>query len=121
MQLIKCCYLQDDYQAVADYGAKLEGSKVFKNSEQKTAYAWSLYHLGKIEDARKQFEELDRVYCNYTHRLEYAYFLKECNELYQAKQLTVCLLDEIASMDPHEQRSKKTIKRQIQVIDKTLT
>ncbi len=120
MQLIKCCYLQDDYAAVVDYGAKLQGSKVFKHSEQQTAYAWSLYHLGKLQEAHIQFAESDNVYCNYPHRLEYAYFLKECNEVYRAKQLTTCLLDEIATMDPHEQKRKRVIKRQIQALDKTL-
>jgi len=79
LKLIKNNYLIEDYEEVVRYGRKLGRTKLFSQSDEKSAYAWSLFRVGREFESEGVFKEMDTPYANYKNRLEYAYFLEEAN------------------------------------------
>lgn len=113
MKLIKSGYLTKDYKTVVACGAKLKTDFAFKNSEERIAYAWSLFHTGKKEEAGKHFEDMDARFANHKHRLEYSKFMFEMERSSEAKDLLGELLEEFDQMDSRERNLKKPILRAI--------
>jgi hypothetical protein len=120
MSLLKISYLKKDYEEAIKYAQELEGEKEFKNSEEMIAYAWSLFRTGKVLEADKVFKIMDSSFCNYTNRLEYAYFLQESLNNEVAKTKVEELITEIDDMDSYEKRLNKKVIRQIRQLYKTL-
>lgn len=113
MKIVRNSYLNKDYASATKYGEQIISKKIFANSEEKIAFAWSYYHQDKMELATQNFEEIDQRFSNYKHRLEYAKFLNLSNKPGEAKEKLEELLNEINSMDRYEQRLKKDIHKQI--------
>ena len=113
MKLIKSCYLTKDYETVVKCGEKLKNDFAFKNSEERIAYAWSLFYLGQKEAAVVHFQDMDARFANHKHRLEYSKFLLETKQLNEAKDLLAELLDEFNQMDNREKSLKKSVVREV--------
>jgi len=113
MKLIKSGYLTKDYKTVVACGEKLKTDFAFKNSEERIAFAWSLYHLGRKEEAGVHFQDMDARFANHKHRLEYSKFMLETERSSEAKDLLGELLEEFNQMDGREKSLKKPIMREV--------
>ncbi len=113
MKLIKNQYLNENHEEVVKYGRQLSKVKEFAHSNEKRAYAWSLFRLGKTDESQGVFEEMDLQFANYQNRLEYVYFLEEANKVDQAKEKLDTLLREVDTMDSYEKGINKAIIREI--------
>ncbi len=111
--LVKSTYLNNNYDATIQYGKIIESEKIFQNAEERVAYAWALFNTGDSANAEKNFEAMDFQFSNYKQRLEYCNFLKEENRIDDAKAKLSEMIEEIDHMDRKEQRSKRTIYRDI--------
>ena len=76
MKLIKAGFLVKDYKTVVACGEKLQADFAFKNSEERIAYAWSLFHLDQKDEANIHFQDMDARFANHKHRLEYSKFMQ---------------------------------------------
>ena len=113
MKLIKSGYLTKDYKTVVSCGEKLKTDFAFRNSEERIAYAWSLFHLGQKEEADKHFKDMDARFANHKHRLEYSKFMFEMEQASEAKDLLAELIEEFDQMDGRERSLKKPILREV--------
>lgn len=113
LKIIKNSYLLEDYKSVIEYGNQIKQEKEFANSNEKAAYAWSLYYENRNEDALTNFEDLNIAYSNYECRLEYARLLNLIDKRNEAKSLIEEMLEEIESMDIYEKKMKKAIYKEI--------
>ncbi len=113
MKLIRNYFLSEKYNEVIKYGDQLVDVKEFKNSEEKTAYAWSYFRIGNTEKANKIFNEMNTQFSNYPNRIEYIYFLRESENHDTAKQVTNELLEEVDAMDAYEKRLNKSSIKEI--------
>lgn len=109
MKLLRCFFLNGDYQKAVELGAELENEKLFRNSEERIAYAWSLFHAGIEEQATRVFESLDIPFTNHYHRLQYCKFLLMREKPENAKHKLEALVAESHLMQPTERRLKKEI------------
>ncbi len=112
-KLMVAKYFIEDYTGVKKLGDTLNNNPTFKNSESRIVYAWSLHFLNDHEKAEEVFKAMDVRFSNYVHRSEYAKFLIEIKNSFEAKELLAELEDEISHMDVREQRQKKSIRREI--------
>lgn len=119
-KLMVATYFLDDYEATVQIGKKLDTSPLFKKSESRIVYAWSLNYIGQIEKADQVFREMDIRFSNYVHRAEYAKFLIENNRPKEARGLLISLKDEFDGMEKSEQRQKKAIAKEIDSIYKSI-
>jgi len=119
-KLMVAKYFIEDYEAVQKIGDTLNEIPAFKNSESRIVYAWSLNFRDNTEKAEKVFKAMVIRFGNYVHRTEYAKFLIEQKRPLEAKKLLTELEDEISHMDTDEQRRKKSIRKEINNILKTL-
>ena len=106
-------YFNEDYEDVIKLGDDLNSVHLFKNSESRIVYAWSLALTDNKEKAEEVFKDMDANFSNYVHRSEYAKFLIEQNRAVEAKEILNNLEQEISHMEPGEQRRKKPIRREI--------
>jgi len=53
-KLLKNNYLKKDYENAINFGKRLHNDDIFKNSEERVMYAWSLYSLNEYFKAEKQ-------------------------------------------------------------------
>lgn len=104
MKLIQACFLKQDYSSAVSYGEQLSDDKTFKSSETRIAYAWSLHHTGKSAEAEKVFEDMNRSFTNYSHRLAYCHFLHQTNNPESLQNLLRELLEEFEHMKGVERR-----------------
>lgn len=118
--LLKAYYLKEDYKSVVKMGEKLQNESHFVQSDEKIAYAWSLYFVGEKDKALKQFKEMDALFSNYKQRLEFARFLVETKEKEEAIDKLDGLLDELKHMSKSEQRMKRKIYSEIQQYRRSL-
>jgi hypothetical protein len=113
MKLLTAHFMNEDHDQVVEFGSKLESEKSFKNSEERVAYAWSLFQTGKADLAESVFEDLDRSFTNYYQRLEYCKFLLKTEKSESAKEKLINLLEEFDQMQGTERRSKRNILREV--------
>src|SRR5690348_3670026 len=104
MKLLHSHFLNKDFDAVIACGDELEREKDFKNSEARVVYAWALHYQGNTEQAQKVFEDMNKTFTNYRHRLEYGKFLKETNQLELLKNILSELSEEFNHMKGTERR-----------------
>jgi len=113
LKLIKNQYLVENHEEVVRYGRKIDHVKEFAQSNEKAAYAWSLFRLGREQESEEMFKEMDQPYANYENRLEYAYYLEESNRKEDALDKLEELLKEIHVMDSYEKKLNKVAIREI--------
>lgn len=112
-KLLKVYFLDKNYERAVACGEKLEREKTFQNSEEKAAYAWSLYFLDQADKAEATFEALDVQFANFEQRLEYCRFLIKLGRAKEAKSKLAQMLEEIEMMDNYEKRLKQPVKSEI--------
>ncbi len=113
IRIMNNSYLQKDYKSAIHYGEQIVDEKVFNNSEEKLALAWSYYHDENFDLAEEKFKEMDIRFSNYKQRLAYSNFLKLTSRPDECSSKLQNLIDEIDSMDNYEKRSKKKIYKEI--------
>ena len=109
MKVLHTVFLDGDFETALTYGKDLEGEKTFKNSEARIAFAWALHHQKRTEEAQKVFEDMNKTFTNYRHRLEYGKFLKQTNQLELLKNILSDLTEEFNHMKGTERRSYRGI------------
>jgi len=119
-KLIKAYYRVDDYEAAIEHGSDLESNPAFAKSESRVVYAWSLFMLGNVKEAKSHFSSFDLQFENYEHRLEYAKFLMQNREERSAKELLERMQDEIEHMESAERKAKRSYSRRINIMLKDL-
>lgn len=112
MRLLRCFFLNGEHHKAVEYGTQLESEKTFKNSEERVAFAWSLFHTGMEENAFRVFESLDNSFTNHYHRLEYCKFLLIVGKCHSAKEKLEALLKESEQMQATERRLKRNLMRE---------
>jgi len=119
-KLMVAKYFIEDYESVRELGETLNEDPLFKNSESRIVYAWSLSFLEDDEKAEEVFKAMDIRFSNYVHRYEHAKFLIEKSRSHDAKELLTKLEDEFSHMDVAEQRQKREIRREINNLLRTV-
>jgi hypothetical protein len=112
-KLLNAWYLAGDFEKCVQLGLELTSSKSFKNADERVSYAWALHNLGKNEEAKKHFDEMNRTYTNYPHRRSYCDFLIATNNLPAAKELAGELASEFETMKGPERKVHREIMRQV--------
>ena len=113
MKLLHVCFLKKDYPSTVSCGSALESEKTFKNSESRIAYAWALYHIGQTEKSGEVFEDMNKSFTNYKHRLAYCHFLKQNNRAEDLRNLLTELLEEFEHMKGNERRTYRSLIQEI--------
>jgi hypothetical protein len=113
MKVLHASFMNKDYATSVLYGEMLANEKSFKNSEARVAYAWTLHLSGKKEEAQLVFQDMNKSFTNYAHRLEYGRFLKETNQLESLKELIAELDEEFNHMKGQERRTHRHVIQQI--------
>lgn len=113
MKLLQAYFLQHDYAAAIVLGGALESEKAFKNAPERLAYAWSLHYAGDTALAETIFQDMDRSFSNYEHRIEYCKFLIATDKKETLKSKLKDLLLEFESMKTHERSLHRNVIREI--------
>jgi hypothetical protein len=121
MKLIRAYFLKQDYASIIPVAEMLKNDKPFLNSEERTAYAWSLHHVGQAAAAKIEFESLDQAYTNYNHRLEYCRYLELTNNRECLKEKIRELAEEFRFLKQSERKLHRNVIRQVEDIEMTLS
>ena len=111
MKLLHAQFLAKSYDQAILIGEKLESEKTFKNAESRLSYAWALHYGGKSDLAQKVFEDMNKPFTNFKHRVEYGAFLSETSKKEEAKSVLETLLEEFEHMRGPEQKLHREVKR----------
>jgi len=104
MRLLECYATIEEYEKACEIGDTFTSEKMFSQSWSRIAYAWSLYHVGRIEEAESNFRATNSRYSNYPHRLEFAKFLVLIQKKEEAIQLLDTMIEEFNNMKSSERR-----------------
>jgi hypothetical protein len=113
MKLLQTYFLHQDYESAILYGNLLRSEKAFKNSEERLAFAWALHYSGKTDLAEEVFQDMDKSYSNYKHRVEYCKFLIATDKKEALKSKLNDLLEEFEHMKGPERSLHRSIIREI--------
>jgi hypothetical protein len=113
MKLLKAHFMDGNYAQAIESGRGLDREKIFRDSEERVAYAWALFMDGKRDEAERVFEDMDRSFTNHYHRLEYCKYLLKVEKPESAKEKLRDLLEEFDQMQHIERRSKKSLFREV--------
>jgi hypothetical protein len=111
MKLLDAQFRAKSYDQVIILGEKLESEKSFKNAEPRFLYAWALHHQGKPEAAEKVFQDMNKPFTNFQHRVEYGSFLAASSRKQEAKVLLEVLLEEFEHMSGPERKLHRDVTR----------
>ncbi len=112
MRILQAHFLDKNYSETIVMGVKLETIKLFRNSEERIAYAWALHHSGKSEEAVGIFEDMDKSFTNYKQRTEYCKYLVETGKSELAKTKLSEVLDEVNHMRDTEKKMTRNVIRE---------
>jgi hypothetical protein len=113
LKLLKARYLTGEFEKCEALGNELMNVKSFKNSEERIGLALALHKLGKTDQAKQHFEDMNRTFTNYTHRQAYCEFLISTNNLAAARELASELAGEFEMMKGPERRIHRNVMRQV--------
>ena len=114
-------FMAKSYEQAIALGEKLEGEKTFKNAEARISYAWALHHLGKPEVAEKIFQDMNKPFTNFKHRVAYGSFLEATSRKPEAKVLLEALLEEFEHMSGPERKLHRDINREARNLHTSLS
>ena len=120
MKIIQASFLNQDYATAVAVGNELLNEKTFKSAESRIAYAWSLHFTGQSDVAEKVFDDMNKTFTNYRHRLEYCKFLKGLDKQDSLRELLQELLDESEHMKGPEKRLHRNIFNEIREVARTV-
>lgn len=104
MKLLQAHFLNGNHADAIILGNDLEGEKVFRNAEQRLAYAWALHYDKKTETAEKIFLDMAKPFTNYKHRIEFCKFLLDTGKKEQFKTLLSEIIEEFDHVRGPERR-----------------
>lgn len=119
-KLMVAYYFSDDFENTIKIGNQLNTNPLFKNSESRITYAWSLYFDGQEEKAEEVFKAMDIRYGNYVHRTEFAKFLIDLGRAKEALGILQTLEEEIDGMDRPEKRQKSQISADLKKLKRSI-
>lgn len=119
MKILNAFYLHGDFTSAVNIGTALETEKQFKNAEQRIDFAWSLHRLGKTDIANSTFQDMNRSYTNYRHRVEFCKFLGELDRQDERKEILIEMVQELDHMKGPERRLYKDVIREIRELEST--
>lgn len=111
MELLDAQFMAKTYDQAILIGEKLESEKTFKNAESRLSYAWALHYGGKSDRAEKVFEDMNKPFTNFKHRVQYSAFLSETSKKEAAISVLEALLEEFEHMRGPEQKLHRNVKR----------
>jgi hypothetical protein len=109
MKMLNAHFLNRAYPEAIAIGQRLESEKIFKNAEQRIVYALALHADGNTESAERVFEDLDRSYTNYPHRLAYCKFLLDTGKKEEVQSKAAAILEEFEHMKGPERRLHRDV------------
>lgn len=112
MKLLDAQFRIKSYDQVIMLGEKLESEKTFKNAESRFLYAWALHYQGESEAAEKVFQDLNKPFTNFKHRVEYGAFLATTSKKPEANVLLEQLLEEFEHMSGPERKLHRDVNRE---------
>jgi len=115
-KVLNCHFRQQDYASVIVWSKQLESEKTFRNSEGRIAYAWALHHVGNSAAAANVFEDMNKSFTNYKHRLAYCHFLIDTKKPDELIALLTELLEEFEHMKGPERRHHRDVIRAVKEI-----
>jgi hypothetical protein len=118
--LLHAYYLAGEFDKCQTLGTELTNTKSFKNSNERLSLAWSLHHLGKSNEAKSHFDDMNKTFTNYDQRLAYCDFLIATNDLPFAKELAGELASEFEMMKGPERRLHRDAIRQVSDLQQSL-
>lgn len=105
MQLIKAYFKLDQFEKVVSIAKKISQLPTFPRSRCHMQYAIALEHMGKVQEAEKEFQKMQSRFSFYEPRYEYGLFLLRANRKDEAKDLYESMLAENSQLSPRERRS----------------
>lgn len=111
MKLLEAHFMAKSYEQAIALGEKLESEKTFKNAESRISYAWALHHQDKPEAAEKIFQDMNKPFSNFKHRVAYGSFLAATSRKPEAKVLLEALLEEFEHMSGPERKLHRDVNR----------
>jgi len=117
MKILRAFYGNQNFDRAVAIGDALGDEKEFKNAEQRIDYAWALHKLGETARASSVFQEMNRSYTNYKHRVEYCRFLTDTGEQSEARELLAALVQELDHMKGPERRLYRNVIREIRELE----
>jgi len=112
MKLLDAQFMAKNYDQAIALGEKLESEKTFKNAESRISYAWALHYQGKPEAAEKIFQDMNKPFTNFKHRVAYGSFLSATSRKDEAKGLLEVLLEEFEHMSGPERKLHRDVNRE---------
>jgi len=119
-KLVNAYYLAGEFDKCEALGAEISNMKSFKNSVERISLAWSLHQLGKSNEAKAHFEDMNKTFTNYDQRLAYCDFLIATNDLSSAKELANELASEFEMMKGPERRLHRDSIRRVSNLQQSL-
>lgn len=119
MKLMEAHYLNKDFSEVLALGRLLESDKEFRNSQARIAYAWSYHYTDQSDAAAAIFDDLNRSFTNYDHRIAYCQFLRETGRREKLQELVRDLMTELLQMSPQERKHHRSLSGNIRAFAKT--
>jgi hypothetical protein len=116
MKLLYAHFLSQDYTEAITLGKSLDSDKTFRNADQRLAYAWALHYDGQTETSEKVFQDMDRPFTNYHHRMEYCKFLLHTDRTEDLKIKLTSLLEEFEHIRDPERRLIRDIIREAKAL-----
>jgi hypothetical protein len=116
MKLLEAYFKAKSYNQAIVLGEKLESEKSFKNAEERISYAWALYHQGRSESAEKIFQDMNKPFTNFQHRVAYGAFLSGTSRKEEAKVLLEILLGEFEHMSGPERKLHRDVNREARTL-----
>jgi hypothetical protein len=119
-KLVHAYYLAGNFEKCIELGKEFATAKSFKHAPERIGLAWSLHHLGKTDEARLHFEDMNKTFTNYPQRLSYCEFFVATNDLPSAKSLAGELASEFEMMKGPERRLYRDVIRQVANLQQSL-
>jgi hypothetical protein len=119
-KLLNAYYLAGNFDKCEALGNEIANAKSFKNAPERISLAWSLHRLGKMDQARSHFEDMNRTFTNYPQRLAYCEFFIATNDLASAKSLATEIASEFEMMKGPERRLHRDAMRQVANLQQSL-
>jgi hypothetical protein len=118
MKLMEARYLNKDFDEVLALGRLLEPEKSFRDSQARIAYAWAHHYKDQSDTAALLFDDMNRSFTNYDHRIAYCHFLRETGRREKLQELVRDLMTELLQMSPQERKHHRSLSGNIRAFTK---
>jgi hypothetical protein len=119
MKLMEALYLNKEFDEVLAMGRLLESEKSFRNAQARIAYAWAHHYTGQPDAAAALFDDMNRSFTNYDHRIGYCHFLRETGRREKLQEVVRDLMTELLEMSPQERKYHRSLSGNIRAFTKT--